>query len=211
MDKGFFRHIYNFIGIPLRLVLFPDSWCERLGLTSLEMERISAVLPHVRGRLLDIGCGNNRLVRAYGNGVGVDVYKWTEDVVVVEDSGSISMNSCTFDTVTFLASLNHIPNREAVIGEARRLLKDDGQVIVTMINPLLGTIGHKIWWYGEERKRGMQDGESYGLWNDEIIRLFEVNGLRLKNHRRFVYWLNNLLIFEKKRLSILQTPTSAEG
>jgi SAM-dependent methyltransferase len=198
MDKGFFRHIYDFIGIPLRLVLFSDSWCERLGLTSLEEERISAVLPHVRGRLLDIGCGNNRLVRAYGNGVGVDVYNGPEDVVVVEDSASIAMDNCTFDTITFLASLNHIPNREAVISEAGRLLKDDGQVIVTMINPLLGTIGHKIWWYGEERKRGMEDGESYGLWNHEIIRLFEMNGFTLEIHRRFVYWMNNLFVFSKK-------------
>ena len=34
--------------------------------------RIRAVLPRVRGRLLDIGCGTNELVRRYGNGVGVD-------------------------------------------------------------------------------------------------------------------------------------------
>jgi SAM-dependent methyltransferase len=198
MDKGFLKHLYDFIGIPLRFVLFPDSWCERFGLTSLEKERIGAVLPHVRGRLLDIGCGNNRLVRAYGNGVGVDIYNWSDDVVVVDDSASIVMDSSTFDTITFLACLNHIPNREAVIREAGRLLKDDGQVIVTMINPLLGTIGHKIWWYGEEKKRGMQDGERYGLWNHEIIRLFEKNGFALDVHRRFVYWMNNLFVFNKK-------------
>ena len=39
----------------------------------LESRRLAVALPYVRGRLLDIGCGYNNLVRAYGSGVGVEV------------------------------------------------------------------------------------------------------------------------------------------
>ena len=45
---------------------------DALGLL-LEHRRATAVLPHVRGRLLDVGCGSNQLVRRYGDGMGVDV------------------------------------------------------------------------------------------------------------------------------------------
>ena len=198
MNKSILKHVYDFLGLPLRLILFPDSCCQRIGLTSLEEERVFTVLPNVKGKLLDIGCGNNRLVREYGRGVGIDVYRRSDDVIIVEDSSSIPMESHIFDTITFLASLNHVPNREEAIKEARRLLKDDGRIIVTMINPVLGMIGHKIWWYGEDRERGMEPGETYGLWNKDIIEMFKRNGFELELHKRFVYCMNNLFVFRKK-------------
>ena len=49
----------------------------------LAKRRVRAVLPHIRGRLLDVGCGFNRLVRNYENGIGVDVW-----VVPADGSGS---------------------------------------------------------------------------------------------------------------------------
>jgi hypothetical protein len=49
--------------------------------------RIKAVLPHIHGRLLDIGCGTNDLVKSYkGEGVGIDVYQWGDVDLVVDDS-----------------------------------------------------------------------------------------------------------------------------
>ena len=47
------------------MVLLPDSQSERLHLTSLRAERYAAVLPELRGRILDIGAGDNALVRLY--------------------------------------------------------------------------------------------------------------------------------------------------
>jgi SAM-dependent methyltransferase len=98
-----------------------------------------------------------------------------------------------------VACLNHIPNRADALREARRLLKPDGSLIVTMINPVLGDIGHFIWWYGEDRHRGgMLPGEVGGLWSSEIESLAAAAGFRLLKHERFVYQLNNLYLFGRR-------------
>ena len=63
--KGLLQSAWDFVGAPLRMVLLPDSPSERLHLTSLRAERYAAVLPELRGRVLDIGAGDNALVHLY--------------------------------------------------------------------------------------------------------------------------------------------------
>ena len=192
MKKTSWQHLKDFVGMPLRLVILSDTASRRWGFTSLEDERLLGVMPRIRGRLLDIGAGNNHLVRAYGNGVGVDVYDQEGDALIVADSANLPFEDASFDTITFMASLNHIPYREQVLDEARRLLQEDGKVIVTMIGPLLGSIGHKLWWYSEEKERGMMPGEVYGLSPRSVQEMAEASGFRVIRHSRFVYGLNNL-------------------
>ncbi len=194
--KSWLQSSWDFIGIPFRLVLFDQAWLPRLGWTTLEEERVNAALPYVHGRVLDVGAGTNSLVNRYGNGVGVDVYDWGNGVLVVEDTSKLPFKDATFDTVTFIACLNHIPYRDAALREARRLIRPDGRLIITMINPLLGDFGHAIWWYSEDKKRGgMKEGEVGGMWTNDIIRLCKMAGFKLEQRRRFVYGMNNLLIF----------------
>lgn len=197
MKKSLLKAMYDFSGIPLRLVLLPDAVNEKLGLTSLQQERLYNVLPYVEGTLLDIGCGNNRLVKIYGDGVGVDIYDWGGGATIIESVYNLPFGSESFDTVTVIASLNHIPEREKAVREINRVLKMNGNVIVTMINPLIGHVGHKIWWYSEDKKRGMEQGETYGLWNKDVVELFKKSGFELKLHKSFLYWMNNLFVFRK--------------
>ncbi len=82
---------------------------------ALADRRVKAVLPYVRGRLLDLGCGSNHLVRQYANGIGVDVHPWPGADCIVSNSASLEYEAHSFDTVTIVAALNHIPNREAVL------------------------------------------------------------------------------------------------
>lgn len=66
--------IANTLCLPLRM-LCSHEFVNKLGLQSLRDERYSFVRANCHGRLLDIGCGNNQLVREYGqDSVGVDVY-----------------------------------------------------------------------------------------------------------------------------------------
>jgi SAM-dependent methyltransferase len=199
MTKSALQEVWDFIGIPFRLVLFDQDWLPRFGWTTLEEERVNEVMPYLRGRVLDVGAGTNSLVRRYGNGVGVDVHDWGNGVVVVENTSNLPYEDASFDTVTYIACLNHIPYRDAALREARRLLKPDGCLIITMINPLLGDFGHAIWWYSEDKKRGgMIEGELGGMWTSDIVRLCDEAGFKLDLHRRFVYQMNNLYLFSPK-------------
>ena len=76
----------------------------------------------VRLRLLDIGAGTNALVRRHGDGVGVEVYDWGGEALVVENAARLPFSDQSFDTVSFVASLNHIPNRQEALFEAHRHL-----------------------------------------------------------------------------------------
>lgn len=194
--KSIAQSIWDAIGIPARLILFPPEWLDKCGWTTLENERLLQVLPEIRGRLLDIGAGPNTLVKLHGNGTGVDVFDWGGGAMVVEDTAHLPFPDASFDTVAFIACLNHIPNRQAVLHEARRLLAPGGRVVMTMIDPLLGGVGHAIWWYSEDKHRGgMRPGEVGGLWTKDIVAMCRSAALDLQTHRRFVYGMNNLYVF----------------
>ena len=198
MRRSLLRRLWDAVGIPFRFVFFDQAWLPWCGWTTLEEERLAAVLPCIEGELLDIGAGSNRLVRECGKGVGVDVHDWGGGALVVEDTSRLPFEDGYFDTIAFVASLNHIPYRQAVLREASRVLKPRGKLVITMIGPLLGRVGHALWWYSEDKKRGgMRPGEVGGLSTGEIRRLCQAAGFRLQRHTRFLYGLNNLYIFAK--------------
>lgn len=162
--------------------------------------RIKALLPLINGRLLDIGCGTNILVRSYGNGIGVDVFDWGNVDMIVKDTSKLPFEDEEFDTITIVAALNHIPNRKEVIIEAKRLLKNDGRLIITMITPTISKIWHKIRapWDVDQKVRGMQEGEVFGFSSNEIGQMFEDQGFILVKRLGFMLKLNNVYVFKKK-------------
>jgi SAM-dependent methyltransferase len=197
LRKSTLQAVWDLVGAPFRLVLFDQKWLPRFHWTTLEDERLGVVLPYVCGRLLDVGAGTNELVRRHGDGIGVDVVEWGGGARVVADTSKLPFEDASFDTITFIACLNHVPYRDAALREARRLIKPGGRLIVTMIDPILGGVGHVIWWYAEHAHRGgMKEGEVGGLWNRDVIRLCEEAGFWLEVHRRFVYGMNNLFVFK---------------
>jgi len=173
--------------------------CDRLGVTSVNAERIDYALGFVRGRLLDVGCGRNQLVRRYPRfGVGVDVFDWSTGALILNDTSKLPFVAASFDTVAVLAALNHIPNRSEVLRDIHRVLRDDGRLVMTMIPPGLSAIGHRLlWWHGEDWARGMSEGEVYGFTTEQMIDLAAAAGFVLVQHRRFVYKLNHLYVFRK--------------
>ena len=165
----------------------------------LESWRHRMVLPHLRGRLLDVGCGFNNLVRRYGSGVGVDIFPWPGIDVLVGDAALLPFRDGTFDTVSVLAALNHIPNREAALREMSRVLAHDGRIIVTMIGPLTGVIAHALFKRDEDTRGGMVQGEKDGLTTKEMAALLASSGFVVERVVPFQLGLNRVYVGGKRR------------
>ena len=110
--SSYLSYALNQLLLPIKLII-PQPVISRLPfLTTTQHIRIGMVLNKVRGRVLDIGCGENKLVRqiraAGGEGIGVDVYPWPNVDRVVEDTAALPFAGGSFDTITFIACINHI-------------------------------------------------------------------------------------------------------
>ena len=162
--------------------------------------RTRVVVPHIRGRLLDIGCGLNELVGAYaGEGTGVDVYQWGDVDVVVDNTADLPFEDKEFDTVAIVAALNHIPNRAEALAEFCRVLKPGGRIIVTMITAPVGKAWHFARRYSDadQVERGMKPGELHGLSRGEVRRLLKQAGFGISSEQRFMLGFNLMTIATK--------------
>ena len=215
MNKSLFQKIRDFVLFPVR-VMFPNNEfgiTHILKLTSLADERYNIVLENCKGKTLDIGCGNNEVIRRYVSkgkvGWGLDImYNKNVDIVCIvnEIRSFLPFKNDSFDTICFVGCLNHIPNREHMLLEASRILKKDGHVIITMISPFIGCFGHRILWryWGDpdqhESGRKIEEGEKWGLPTLEIKTLAEKAGLKIAEIKKFVYGFNNLYILKKHNI-----------
>jgi SAM-dependent methyltransferase len=187
------KYLVNSLLFPLR-VITPQRYLNSLGLNTLADDRVEAVLPYVSGFILDVGCGENLLVKRWGEGVGVDIMAWP-GVDVVCDTAKLPFRDIRFDVITFLACLNHIPNREIVLKEAQRVLKPGGKVIVTMIGPIAGYLCHKLiaHWDPDQVEREMDHKEEWGLDDSKVKALIESAGFEDVGVKRFGFMRLNRL------------------
>lgn len=110
--------------------------------------RARAVQPHVSGHLMDLACGDNRLVRRNRSGVGVDIVEYPNVDFVCRDLSRLPFADDHFDTVTILAALNYFEDPHSVLHEVRRILKPDGTLLLTFPNKTLSRFWHML----KERK-----------------------------------------------------------
>jgi len=196
-----YQQLKDILFFPLRLI-FDHETVASYGLTSLKAERHNKVSEYCQGKVLDIGCGENDFIRrCCQSGVGVDVYPWT-GLDVLCDTTQLPFENGLFDTVTMIATLNHIPAncRIQVLHEASRVLNAEGVILITIIEAVVGRIRHKLaWWDRDRKERGLKEGESLGLDMSEIRVLLEQGGFVCKDRIHFGFLaLNNLIIGKKK-------------
>ena len=201
--KTLLQAAYDFLGAPLRMIFLPDHQSERLHLTSLRAERLARVLPVLDGRILDVGAGDNMLINLHrksspndraDQSVGVDVVDWGGDCMILPDCSRLPFPDASFDTVCFVACINHIPERSEALKEARRVLRPGGRIVLTMIGRFIGGIGHAIWWYSEDKHREIADGEVMGMDRAEIRQLLSSAGFSRPREQTFLYGLNTLYV-----------------
>ena len=204
------QRIKDLLTFPLRaFTLFHD---DRWGLSSLASERFDYVAAEVQGYCLDLGCGyGNRFITEYlkGNGIGIDVfpYEGLAKENIVEDLIHLPFPDASFDSVTFIANLNHAPEpqRDAELAESFRVLRNGGNILVTMGLPVIELIVHKVVWLYDrflgtrvdmDSERGMQAGEAYYLTGAEINeRLMRAGFRRIVRKPFWTQWgMNRLYI-----------------
>src|SRR5260370_29030535 len=127
------------LAFPL-LCLLSREQSLKLGLIPIDDERVIQAMKEAKGRVLDIGSGANNFVRRYGNGIGVDIVGWKGCDLVITDAAKLPFKDGEFDTVSYIACLNHIPNMDDSFKEAYRVTKNGGKIIVPMIKPPIGKI-----------------------------------------------------------------------
>lgn len=164
-------------------------------------ERVNVVLPRLSGRLLDVGCGTNKLVKRYGNGIGVDVYQFGGADLIVSDTSKLPFTDGEFDSVAILAALNHIPNRNEVLTEALRVLAPSGKLFVTMIPPTVSRVWHAIRkpWDRDQLERGMHEHEVFGFTKKEMREMLSTAGFVIVEEVPFMLGVNRLYVGVKKK------------
>ncbi len=214
MKRNLRQKIFDFFMFPIRgfALHYEDKW----GMSCLATERFDFVATETKGFCLDIGCGpHNRFIREFvkDNGIGIDVYRYEglDNNNIVEDMTQLPFDSEVFDTVTFIANINHIPesHRDAELREALRCLKPGGIIIVTMGNPIVEILVHKVVQFSDrffgtsfdiDTERGMKEEEAYYLTDKEILRRLDSAGFRnLKKKYFWTQWfLNHMFIGYKE-------------
>nr|WP_321258583.1 class I SAM-dependent methyltransferase [uncultured Pseudodesulfovibrio sp.] len=198
-----FLYWVNQILLPIKLII-PQTIIEKIPflLTNFDI-RAGLVILEAHGKILDVGCGENQMIKRYknkgGEGMGVDVYPWDGIDLHIEDSAQLPFDDKSFDTVSFVACINHIPNRAHALKEARRVLADDGTVVITNLPPFISKIWHFFaFWDKDLHERGMIEGEEWGFSKQEMFDLIEQASLQVNTFYRFSFLLNEIYVCKKK-------------
>ncbi|MBN9004035.1 MAG: class I SAM-dependent methyltransferase [Rhizobiales bacterium] len=119
-------------------VIRTDESADSLGCLS-NLEALLQIVGNVSGLdILDVGCGDGTIVRelirlgAHATGIDPHLVPGHPAELVRASAAAIPMPSASFDVVSFVFSLHHVPRQalEASLSETRRLLREGGKLYV---------------------------------------------------------------------------------
>lgn len=171
--------------------------------------RLRAVLPYLRGALLDLGCGFTRLpplLPASVSYTGVD--GWDEALAYVRqkypqfsfykrdlDQEELQLGEKRFDTILMTAVLEHLHNPEHVLSQARGYLAPGGRLVMTTPSPFgdwLHQAGSRLaLFYSEEFV-----GHVKIFAERDLADLARRTGYHMAVYRRFLLQTNQLIVYE---------------
>jgi len=166
---------------------FPKSSQDIVG-KCLSTWRNNRVAKEISPPFLDIGCGDNILAKKVKGGFGIDIVNYGNADLIVKDFYSLPFKPNSFSSVAIVASLNYFAHTEKVLSECARVLKPNGTIILTALNPLIG----RVWHFFREPWARLP-GFSY----QEIERLTQRTGLQITKKSKFMLRMNNLYIITK--------------
>jgi SAM-dependent methyltransferase len=156
-------------------------------------------------RVLDVGCFDRTLATLLagrvGHVTGVDpaAEPFRGDGVEIHRGtvpGEPRLPSASFDCITLLAVLEHVPDPDALGGECFRLLRPGGRLVATVPHPFVDRlldVGIRL-----RLLDGMEPEGHHGFDVAQTPAIFERAGFRLVGQERFQLGLNRLFVFEKE-------------
>lgn len=217
MRRDTLQRAVDFVTFPVRAVMpFRAGEPERWHLSSRASERFDYAAREVVGYTLDVGCGPyDRFIREYldGNGMGIDVHRYEsigEDQVFA-DLSSFPFEDASFDSVTLIATIHHIPRsgRDAELAEIYRVLRPGGNLIVTQAIPVAEILVHRVTRlharllgdsYDIDLLRDMHEEEEYHVKDAELAERMGRAGFRDVTKKPFAtqWGLNRLFVGWKR-------------
>lgn len=98
-------------------------------------------MPAMKGKMLDVGCGNSPFeflldknkCEYFGIDIaGADNFDYQNSKIIVFDGENIPFENETFENIICTEVIEHIPNPEKIISEIYRVLKPNGEAIITL-------------------------------------------------------------------------------
>jgi SAM-dependent methyltransferase len=101
----------------------------------------------------------------------------------------------TFDAITMLATLEHVPDPTQIAAECARVLRPGGRMIITVPAAAVDVILRVL--LALRLIEGMELEQHHGYAAKSTPQVFEKCGFRLLTWQWFQLGLNNLFVFEK--------------
>lgn len=152
----------------------------------LQKQRFKIAMPYLEGDLLDFGANQGELGLYYTKGryTGIDKdYK--------------RMKGKKFDTIVCLAVIEHIEEYNVVLlfKDFREMLKDHGRIFITTPTRLSKRILEMLAKVGLLDKENLAEHKHY--WTKlDLIALAIANDLKMIEHKRFQFGLNQYAVFK---------------
>ena len=182
-----------------------DQGNEGLLSPFLRRRRIGAAKKHIRGRVLDVGCGSGSLADLVNpeNYVGMDVDDVSLQVARSQFPGhtfvsELPAEQATFDTIVSLAVIEHVPSPADFLSDLATRLKAhaDARIIITTPHPKadwIHDLGSSIGLFSQHANEEHEEL----LGRKELREVADKAGLRLVSYRRFLFGVNQLAIYQR--------------
>ena len=172
----------------------------------LRSRRLTRIRPYLRGRILDLGCGDGpiiSLLSPHNSYTGVDRprmvrrlkfrYPQHRFFVANLDQGLAVPPESVFDTVVLTAVIEHLENPGILLDQVSPLLVDDGTLIVTTPTPG----GDRLHYLGAVIGLASRfaTAEHVRVYRKEDLEsLLADHGFATKHYETFEFGLNQLIV-----------------
>jgi len=173
----------------------------------LHRKRNRLVRSHVRGDVLDIGCGPATIAESLEPSqkyVGIEVQegyitylrsRFPQHTFLRRDveTGPLSLGDLRFDTVLMVALIEHLAAPESVIVAVRSYIKPGGHLVISTPTPLGGAIHRLGASFGLFSRQALADHKRTYDRRDLAALLLDC-GMRMDLHNTFEFGANQLCV-----------------